>query len=98
QNDAAFLAMDLLAYERSDLAYRFVDAWLGELGDYAGLRVLRYYLAYRALVRELVASIRRGQAGGGAADGPRYGALASRLMDAHDARLLVTCGVSGSGK
>src|SRR5690606_39151229 len=33
QNDAAFLAMDLLAYERSDLAYRFVDAWLGELGD-----------------------------------------------------------------
>ncbi len=97
QNDAAFLAMDLLAHDRPDLAYRFLDVWLGELGDYGGARVLRYYLAYRALVRELVASIRRGQAGDDDG-GPRYGALASRLVDARDARLLVTCGVSGSGK
>lgn len=98
QNDAAFLAMDLLAHERADLAYRFLDAWLGELGDYNGLRVLRYYLAYRALVRELIASIRRAQPGGADAHAPRYGALAAQLLGEPQPRLLITHGVSGSGK
>ncbi len=67
QNDAAFLAMDLLAHERGDLGWRFVDAWLAENGDYEGAGLLRYYMAYRALVRALVAGIRAQQGGSRAA-------------------------------
>ncbi|MCL4184161.1 MAG: AAA family ATPase [Burkholderiaceae bacterium] len=95
-NDVAFLAMDLLAHGRRDLAFRFLDAWLAAGGDHEGLPVLRYYLAYRALVRALVAHIRRAQGGG--APGPDYLALAQRLAHERDARLLVTHGLSGSGK
>lgn len=96
-NDAAFLAMDLLANDRRDLAFRFLDTWLAELGDYDGLVVVRYYLVYRALVRELVATIRRGQ-GRAPPGGARYAQLAGALIDASDPRLLITHGVSGSGK
>ncbi|HSM21442.1 MAG TPA: AAA family ATPase [Rubrivivax sp.] len=95
-SDIAFLAMDLLAHGRGDLAYRFLNAWLDESGDHAGLPVLRWYLVYRALVRALVARIRSGQ--GGAAGGPDHLALALRLATDGDARLLITHGVSGSGK
>jgi len=95
-SDIAFLVMDLLAHQRGDLAYRFLNAYLDESGDHAGLPVLRWYLVYRALVRALVARIRAGQ--GGANDGPDHLALALRLASEGDARLLITHGVSGSGK
>lgn len=95
-SDIAFLAMDLLAHGRGDLAFRFLNAYLDESGDHAGLPVLRWYLVYRALVRALVARIRSGQ--GGAAGGPDHLALALHLATGGDARLLVTHGVSGSGK
>ncbi|WP_291351599.1 hypothetical protein [Acidovorax sp. 16-64-162] len=53
--DIAFLAMDLEARGRADLAWRFLNAWLEHTGDYAGLQVLLYYRVYRALVRARVA-------------------------------------------
>jgi hypothetical protein len=93
--DIAFFVMDLLAHERPDLAWCFLDAYLTETGDHDGLAVLRYYLVYRALVRALVARIRGG--GTSRAD-EAYLALARRLAQRPRARLLVTCGVSGSGK
>ena len=95
-SDIAFLVMDLLAHGRGDLAFRFLNAYLDDSGDHAGLPVLRWYLVYRALVRALVARIRSGQ--GGAAGGPDHLALALRLATEGDARLLITHGVSGSGK
>jgi len=95
-SDIAFLAMDLMAHRRGDLAFRFLNAYLDESGDHAGVPVLRWYLVYRALVRALVARIRVGQ--GGAEVGPDHLALALRLMREQDARLLITHGVSGSGK
>jgi len=95
-NDIAFLVMDLLAHERGDLAFRFLNAYLDESGDHAGVPVLRWYFVCRAMVRALVARIRIGQ--GGAAGGPDHLALALRLAGDGDARLLVTHGVSGSGK
>lgn len=107
-SDAGFLAMDLLAHERSDLAFAFLDHWLAACGDYDGLPALRYYLVYRALVRALVARIRAAQQGapvglasdtaGGFASGPDYLGLALRLEGEHDPRLLITHGLSGSGK
>jgi len=115
-SDVAFLAMDLLAHDRPDLAFRFLDAWLAASGEYDGLPALRYYLVYRALVRALVARIRAAQRGGsddssggssgsssgrpevGSSGGPDYLDLAQRLEREHDPRLLVTHGLSGSGK
>lgn len=92
-NDAAFLAMDLWAHGRRDLALRFLNAYLEHTGDYAGLSVLRFYLVYRALVRALV-----GRLQGAASAAPDYLALAHTLAQASDARLLATCGLPGSGK
>jgi aminoglycoside phosphotransferase family enzyme/predicted kinase len=108
QSEVAFLAMDLMAHARGDLAFRFLDAWLARSGDYEGVQVLRYYLVYRALVRAMVAAIRAGQqvAGGvptttpanGPTAAPDYLALADRLAGLRDPRLLITHGLSGSGK
>jgi len=95
-SDIGFLVMDLLAHGRGDFAFRFLNAYLDRSGDHAGVPVLRWYLVYRALVRALVARIRAGQ--GGAASGPDHLALALRLAGQADARLLITHGVSGSGK
>jgi aminoglycoside phosphotransferase family enzyme len=53
-SDVAFLFMDLVAHERSDLAYAFLNGYLAEGGDYEGLRLLRFYSVYRALVRAKV--------------------------------------------
>ena len=62
--DIAFLAMDLEARGRTDLAWRFLNAWLEHTGDYAGLQVLQYYRVYRALVRARVAGLRLAQVEG----------------------------------
>lgn len=95
-NDIAFVVMDLQAHRRADLACRFLNAYLDETGDHAGLPTLRYALVYRALVRALVARLR-----GAAADGvsqPDYLAVAGQLSEPVGARLLITHGLSGSGK
>lgn len=95
-SDVAFLVMDLMAHQRTDLAYRFLNAYLDASGDHAGLPVLRHYLVYRALVRDLVARIKAGK--GQAPAGPDYLALAHTLIAPPSPRLLITHGVSGSGK
>lgn len=96
QSDIAFPFMDLIACGRPELAYRFLDAWLQRSGDYGGVAVLRFNAVYRALVRALVAAIRRSQSF--TADGPDYLALAARLAGDRNPRLLITHGLSGSGK
>ncbi|HQQ71765.1 MAG TPA: AAA family ATPase, partial [Alicycliphilus sp.] len=94
--DAGFLTMDLHAHGRSDLAWRFLDAYLAASGDHAGLAVLRPYEVYRALVRALAARLRAAQ--GGSAQGTDYLACAERLAAPMAPRLLITYGLSGAGK
>lgn len=100
-SDVAFLTMDLKAHGRSDLAHGFLDVYLQRSGDYAGVQVLRFYEVYRALVRALVAQV-RGQAAGiaWALASPDYLACARQLAltAGGPARLLITHGLSGSGK
>ena len=91
-NDIAFLMMDLQAHGRRDLAWAFRDAWLQASGDFAGLPALRFCLVYRALVRALVAAL------GSPSTGPDYLALAQTLAQPASPRLLITHGLSGSGK
>lgn len=52
--DAAFLAMDLEDRGLHALSRRFICLWLEQTGDYAGLELLSFYKAYRAMVRAKV--------------------------------------------
>ena len=107
--DIAFLAMDLEARGRADLAWRFLNAWLEHTGDYAGLQVLQYYRVYRALVRARVAGLRLAQVEGeGEGEGDkraaslrevrRYLALALRFTEPRTVELWLAHGFSGAGK
>jgi predicted kinase len=103
-NEVAFLVMDLLEHGLSAAAWRFLNAYLETTGDYAGARVLRYYLVYRAMVRALVAGIREHQPGNAAAQGrahrefATYVALARSLSVPGRPALMLMHGLSGSGK
>ena len=94
-NDAAFAFMDLQAHGLPALAWRFLDGYLAHTGDYAGLRGLRAFAAYRALVRAKVALLSH-------APPPifaRYWTLAERLASpVPSPHLVLTMGLSGSGK
>ncbi|TAN78193.1 MAG: aminoglycoside phosphotransferase [Gallionella sp.] len=100
-SEVAFCFMDLLHRRHSNLALRFLNAWLEASGDYAGMALLRYYAVYRALVRAKVAALRAGQPGGGdsgRAEVRAYLQLAGRLSQNTPAQLWITHGLSGSGK
>ncbi|RMF95913.1 MAG: hypothetical protein D6727_09675, partial [Gammaproteobacteria bacterium] len=92
-NEIAFLVMDLHAWQRPAMAWRFANTWLERSGDYAGVAVLRFYLVYRALVRAKVEAL--------AADFAacrRYLALAAALKSGRRPFLLLTRGPSAAGK
>ncbi|WNM59801.1 bifunctional aminoglycoside phosphotransferase/ATP-binding protein [Candidatus Nitrospira allomarina] len=104
-SEVAFLVMDLESSKRVDLAYWFLNCYLEVTGDYAGMSVFRLYEVYRALVRAKVAGLRLAQVESG---GPvqeeilneiiRYVELAHRLMMPAPPMLILTHGVSGTGK
>lgn len=99
-NDIAFTTMDLRYHGTDRLARRFRNAYLDAAGDYSILRVLHYYEVYRALVRAMVAALRESEDTGTALeDARRHLSLAARLMTTTTRpALVVTCGLSGSGK
>ncbi|NNK38927.1 MAG: AAA family ATPase [Xanthomonadales bacterium] len=101
-NDIAFAVMDLLARSRRDLAFSLLNDWLQETGDYGSLGVMRFYLAYRSMVRAVVTAIRREQRAPDR-DSARpatetYVELAARLADTPAPTLYLMHGLSGSGK
>lgn len=97
-SDVAFLTMDLKAHGRPDLAARFLDAWLQRSGDHAGLPVLHFYEVYRALVRAMACGLSKPSST--AVPCPDYLACAAQWAASprDKARLLITHGLSGSGK
>jgi len=106
-SDIAFLAMDLEARGRPDLAAHVVSSWMEAADDHAAARVLPLYTVYRAIVRAAVAAIRHRQAAGegrretaaaACAESDRYLDLARRLTSPRQPVLMVTSGISGSGK
>ena len=103
-SEIAFTVMDLEDRGRADLAHRFQNAYLEHTGDYAGLGVLSFYLVYRALVRAKVALLRvaqeQGHAGGPSLsrEARGYLTLAGKHAGTPQPALIVTCGLSGSGK
>lgn len=102
-SEVAFCWMDLLYRSHADLASRFLNRYLERTGDCAGMKLLRFYAVYRAMVRAKVAFIRATQTGEGATERDRgealaYLSLAGELTHPEVPRLVITHGLSGSGK
>jgi len=103
-SDIAFLFMDLEHSGNPGLAWRFLNGWLSAAGDFESLRLLRFYSLYRATVRAKVTAIRYEQE----PDAARRHAIREEHLSyvrhafhytlPRSARLMITCGVSGSGK
>jgi predicted kinase len=105
-NEIAFSMMDLADRNRPDYAHRLLNVYLEHTGDYSGLDVLPFYITYRALVRAKVAhlgfkqheksetSIRKELA----TKRQEYINLALKLIEPKKPLVIITHGVSGSGK
>ncbi|TNF60531.1 MAG: hypothetical protein EP306_08590 [Burkholderiales bacterium] len=108
-SDIAFTWMDLWHIGQAGLAHVLLSEWLDASGDASAPALLPFFAVYRALVRAKVAAIRRSQLGGSAdaagqaLDEVRaYLRLAGRLAElppcSPSPRLVITHGLSGSGK
>lgn len=98
--DYSFLVMDCWHRGRRADAAIFLDRYFELTGDYEGAALLRFYVAYRALVRAKINAIRATQTGeeAGWQESHQYIALADHVIHASQPVLILTCGVSGSGK
>ncbi len=104
-SDLAFLLMDLQDHKRDGQADLLLNRYLESTGDYAGLPLLRFYLLYRAMVRAKVSAIRftqpdlEAEESNAVLDEYRsYLTLAESVVRQTPGVLLITHGVSGSGK
>jgi aminoglycoside phosphotransferase family enzyme/predicted kinase len=104
-SEFSFLVMDLNHRGAVALARRALNGYLEATGDYAGLRVLPHYYAYRALVRAKVACLRLSQGNLDASNQAQthrevrgYLDLAATPPTGERPVLIITHGVSGSGK
>ncbi|WP_420428623.1 AAA family ATPase [Algiphilus sp.] len=103
-NDIAFLLMDLRYRGHPAMAARFRNRYLEWSGDYDAAPLLSFYESYRAMVRAKVALLAAAQGGDEAQvaekrdTAHRHIQLADRLLAVERGQILVTCGLSGSGK
>jgi aminoglycoside phosphotransferase family enzyme/predicted kinase len=104
-SDLAFLIMDMQFHGYADQASRLLNSYLEYSFDYELIPVLRFYLVYRAMVRAKVAVLRLSE--GGLSQQERKQTLQVYRSYAHFAVqkmvsplpfVVITCGVSGSGK
>jgi aminoglycoside phosphotransferase family enzyme/predicted kinase len=99
--DVGFMIMDLQFNDRQDFANIFLNHYLIYSDDYAGLKVLMYYQAYRAMVRAKVKLFEKLHAQN-PLDYDRiyqsYIKLAESYAKPQQPFLVITHGVSGSGK
>ena len=102
--DLAFAVMDLRDRGAERLSWRLLDRYLARTGDYEGLELLAFYTVYRAMVRAKVAALSLADAADDvqrarlAGDVDNYLALAGSIASTRRPALILTCGVSGSGK
>jgi predicted kinase len=103
-SEVAFCTMDLTDRGHPELAHHFLNRYLEITGDYTGVRVLPYYLCYRAMVRAKVTWLRLQQQPDSNeeeqlwSDLEDYITLAERYAFSRSPQLIITCGVSGTGK
>jgi uncharacterized protein len=92
--EVAFTLMDFAACGQPAPGWRFLDEWLQRTGEYEGLPGLPLCLVYRALVRALASHLREPFG----ADARRYAGQALDWSAPAHPRLVITCGLPGSGK
>lgn len=103
-SEIAFLVMDLEHSGHPKHAWRFLNDYLSLTGDYEGLPLLRFYKTYRAMVRAKVTAIRHLQEKNQRekeqtlAEHRSYISTALSYASHEPFGLILTCGVSGSGK
>lgn len=99
-SDLAFLFMDCAVRERTDLAYAFIDGYLETTGDYSGMQLLRFYAIYRSMVRAKVAALQLAQSFDAkvATRLDRHISWASETASLPAGKIILMCGLSGSGK
>lgn len=103
-SDMAFAWMDLLDHDQPGLANGLISDWLDASGDVSATSVWSFFASYRAGVRAKVAALRAGQQAGtpeadaSLAEARRYLALAQAIAHPPAPRLVITHGLSGSGK
>lgn len=99
-NEIAFVMMDLFSRNLTSFAYRFLNRYLSQNGDYQGLALLRYYLVYRALVRAKISLCRWQQTKSqhDFCEIENYVNLAESFTQPKSPLLVITHGYSGSGK
>lgn len=104
-SDLAFLIMDLEEKQHGDMANHVLNAYCMFSGDYEGLQLLLFYKVYRAMVRAKVAALTASQQQDNTSkqkqlleDFQTYINQARDYTQAPPAKLLITYGLSGSGK
>ena len=104
-SEMGYLVMDLAARQRVDLAWRLLNRYLELTGDYQCAALLRLYIVYASMVRAKIAAIRAEQHTPGspvfmeqARHYRMHLALAERAIRPRRPVLLITHGLSGSGK
>lgn len=103
--DVAFSVMDLEARGRKDLANRFLNTYIEQTGDWAGLQVLPMYLSRQAYVRAKVTSFLLDDVNISSADRAAAAKIAGNYYhqawaytQSKQGRLIMISGLSGSGK
>jgi len=106
-SELAFLLMDLDDHQQKKLSRQLLNRYLSLTGDYNGLITLRFYQVYRAMVRAKVASLRLAQISDTSQTSEakncldeihNYIQLAENYTRASPLSLVITHGLSGSGK
>lgn len=102
--DLAFITMDLDEFEEHDLSMILLNRYLEITGDYDGLSLLPYFQSYRAMVRAKVAIFTLINAESAEIKQEQYQRyqgcvhLAKQYLQPKPRRLIITSGVSASGK
>ncbi len=104
-SETAFILMDLDDHKQSHLANCLLNVYLETSGDYQGLALLSFYLVYRAIVRAKVATLRAAQKGmtlderiASQTKCRNYLELAKQYTEKRSTPIIITHGLSGSGK
>ncbi len=102
-SEVAGFIMDLEARGQQGFANTFLNAYLERTGDYAGLKLLDFYKAYRAMVRAKVTLLGLHDAAPDKtaqifSDYRRYADLAQHYMQIPNRYLMLMHGYSGTGK
>lgn len=104
-SDIAFLIMDLHSRNQFELSQCFLNSYLEITGDYEGIKLLPFYSIYRALVRAKVDAINMTESHVSNIDLNHekkelfsYIKLAKSYTEQQPVKLIITHGVSGSGK